>query len=73
MRIIASGGEIMCCKDIVIGLAVGMVAGYVLRGIPSVKTATDEIKTIIEKDVVNPIKNFVTTKTSDCNCHENQE
>ena len=62
----------MCYRDIMLGLAVGMVAGYALRGVPSVKTATDEIKTLIEKDVVNPIKNFMTTKNSECNCQEKQ-
>ena len=70
MRIIASGGEIMCCKDIIVGLAVGMVAGYMLRGVPSVKNATDEIKSVIEKDLVNPIKNFISSKGSDCNCNQ---
>ena len=62
----------MCCKDIVIGLAVGMVVGYVLRGLPTVKKATDEIKSVIEKDVVEPIKDFIGNKNPTCNCMESQ-
>ena len=62
----------MCCKDVVIGLAVGMIAGYMLRGLPTVKKATDEIKTVIENDVVNPIKDFIGNKNSGCNCQENE-
>jgi hypothetical protein len=60
----------MCCKDVIVGLAVGMVAGYVLRGVPSVKKATEEIKSVIEKDLVNPIKDFISHKSSNCDCQK---
>ena len=60
----------MCCKDVIVCLAVGMVAGYVLRGVPSVKKATEEIKSVIEKDLVNPIKDFISNKSSNCDCQQ---
>ena len=60
----------MCVKDLIIGLGVGMVLGYMLKEVPMIRKATDDMKNTIENDVVEPIKNFVTNKAETCNCQQ---
>ncbi len=58
----------MCCKDMIIGLAVGVVVGCAISGIPTVRKMMSEMKFIIEKDLVSPIKDMVNDKKKNLSC-----
>jgi hypothetical protein len=60
-----------------IGFAVGTAVGCFVCGIPSVKKAMQEIKFVIDKDIVTPAKEFFDEKSkevkSNCGCKEDIE
>ncbi len=52
-------------KGMCIGLAVGLVAGMALCGIPQVQRAVNDLKHVVERDVVCPLKDFIQDKKRD--------
>ncbi len=64
----------MRCKDLLIGFVSGAVVGYFVCGIPTVRKAMSEIKFVLEKDIVAPMKSFVDEKSksiqSECHCQD---
>ena len=67
----------MCCKDMLIGFVVGTAVGCFMCGIPTVRKAMSEIKFVLEKDIVAPMKDFINEKgkaiKSECNCLKEED
>lgn len=68
----------MCCKDMLIGFVLGTAVGCFVCGIPSVRKAVKEMKYVIEKDIVAPIKDYAERKSTEkelreCCCNDTEE
>ena len=61
----------MCFKDLVVGFGVGLMVGFLIKEIPAVNKATNEMKNTIDKEVVDPMKKFIGDKVEGCSCNEN--
>ena len=46
-------------KSFCIGAALGMTAGFALAAIPAVQTIVNDLKNVVDNDVIVPIKNAV--------------
>lgn len=66
----------MCCKEIVLGFVVGASIGCLVCGMPAVRKTMSEIKFVLEKDIVAPVKEFMSEKSKaikrNCDCMENE-
>ena len=69
----------MCCKDMLIGFALGVAVSCLACKMPKVRKAMSEIKFVIDKDIVTPAKEFFDEKSKeiktdcDCGCKETEE
>ena len=52
----------MCFKDLVVGFGVGLMVGFLIKEIPAVNKATNEMKNTIDKEVVEPMNKFIGDK-----------
>lgn len=48
--------------NICLGIAIGMMAGILVATIPCVQRISNDMKKLVERDVVDPVKDFMLDK-----------
>lgn len=48
--------------NVCLGIAIGMIAGMLVATIPCVQRVSNDVKKLVERDVVDPVKDFMREK-----------
>lgn len=48
--------------NVCIGIAIGMIAGMIVATVPSVQRISNDVRKLVERDVVDPVKDFMRDK-----------
>ncbi len=46
-------------KSFCIGMAVGLASAFALSSIPAVRTTVNDLKRVVDDDIITPIKNAI--------------